>query len=50
MTRLRIMHTESQMEFGGQEIGTVREAKYLLKKGHDVVIACQPGSRIGERS
>jgi len=37
------------MEFGGQEIGTVREAKYLLEKGHDVVIACQPGSRIAER-
>ncbi len=49
MTRLRIIHTESQMEFGGQEIGTVREAKYLLKKGHDIVVACQPGSRIAER-
>ncbi len=47
--KLRIIHTESQMEFGGQEIGTVREAKYLLETGHDVVIACQPGSRISER-
>ncbi len=49
MTRLRIIHTECHMSFGGQEIGTVREAKYLLKKGHDVVIVCQPGSRIAER-
>ncbi len=37
------------MGLGGQEIGTVREAKYLLKKGHDVVIVCQPRSRIAER-
>lgn len=47
--KMKILHTESQMEFGGQEIGTVREAKYLLERGHDVVVACQPESRIWER-
>lgn len=45
---MRIVHTESHRGLGGQEIGTVREAKYLLRRGHEVLVVCQPSSRMAE--
>jgi glycosyltransferase involved in cell wall biosynthesis len=43
---LRILHTESSIGFGGQEIRILIEAKELRKKGYNVEIACQPNSWI----
>jgi len=45
---MRIVHTESHRGLGGQEIGTVREAKHLLKRGHEVLVVCQPKSRMAQ--
>ena len=46
-----VLHTESSLGLGGQEIRIVTEARWLLEHGWDVVIACQPASRLrGEAS
>src|SRR5437867_1091079 len=41
-----VLHTESSLGLGGQEIRIVTEARWLLEHGWDVVIACQPASRL----
>ena len=41
-----MLHTESSLGLGGQEIRIVTEARWLLEHGWDVVIACQPASRL----
>jgi glycosyltransferase involved in cell wall biosynthesis len=41
---MRILHTESHTDWGGQEIGTYEECLYLLEQGHQVMAACRPGS------
>ncbi len=44
--RLRILHTESSLGWGGQEIRVLTEACGVARRGHEVVIAAPPQSRI----
>lgn len=44
--RWRILHTESSRGFGGQELRILTEARWLREHGWDVLIACQPASRL----
>jgi glycosyltransferase involved in cell wall biosynthesis len=39
-----VLHTESSVGHGGQEIRTVAEARWLLAHGWGALIVCQPGS------
>ena len=39
-----VLHTESSRGYGGQEIRTVAEVRWLLAHGWDALIACQPDS------
>ncbi len=41
-----ILHTESSLGLGGQEMRIVTEARWLLAHGWAVLIACQPESRL----
>jgi len=41
-----VLHTESSVGFGGQEIRILTEARWLLAHGWRAVLACQPKSRI----
>jgi len=45
-----ILHTESSVGFGGQEIRIVAEARWLLDHGWRALIAGQPRSRLLEES
>jgi glycosyltransferase involved in cell wall biosynthesis len=44
--RLRILHTEASVGWGGQEIRILTEAQYFQAKGHEVLIAANAGSEI----
>ena len=44
---LAIVHTESSLGWGGQEIRVLSESQGLLRRGHDVKLLCAPGARIG---
>jgi glycosyltransferase involved in cell wall biosynthesis len=44
--KLRILHTEASVGWGGQEIRILTEAQYFLTKGHEVLIAANAGSEI----
>jgi len=46
MTHLRIVHTESSLGWGGQEIRILSEAQGLIRRGHDVKLLCAPQARI----
>jgi len=46
MKPLRIVHTESSLGWGGQEIRILSESQGLLRRGHDVKLLCPPQSRI----
>jgi glycosyltransferase involved in cell wall biosynthesis len=46
MKRLNILHTESSLGWGGQEIRILEEAKGLTGRGHRLIIACQPDSKL----
>lgn len=41
-----ILHTESSLGLGGQEIRILGEVRWLLDHGWNALIACQPGSRL----
>ncbi len=41
-----MLHTESSLGLGGQEIRILTESRWLLEHGWDVVVACQPASRL----
>src|SRR5260221_6106466 len=41
-----IVHTESSLGWGGQEISILSEAKALMGRGHEVSLLCPPESRI----
>jgi len=41
-----VLHTESSLGLGGQEIRILTESRWLLEHGWDVVVACQPASRL----
>ena len=43
---LRILHTEPSMELGGQEFRIINEVCGMVKRGHYVVLAVQPQSRL----
>ncbi len=40
----RILHTEWSKGWGGQEIRIIDESLAFIKKGYNMMIACQPGS------
>jgi len=44
--RLRILHTESSLGWGGQEIRVLTEARGVAARGHDVTLAAPAESRI----
>jgi glycosyltransferase involved in cell wall biosynthesis len=46
MKPLRIVHTESSLGWGGQEIRILSEAQGLIRRGHEVTLLCAPQSRI----
>jgi glycosyltransferase involved in cell wall biosynthesis len=48
--RLRILHTESSLGWGGQEIRVLTEARGVAQRGHDVAIAAPAPSRIFRES
>jgi hypothetical protein len=43
---LTILHTESSNGWGGQEIRILTEAEGMRRRGHRVLIAATPGSRL----
>lgn len=47
---LTILHTESSIGWGGQEIRVLTEALHLSARGHHVLIACPRESRLYERA
>lgn len=50
MRPLTILHTESSTGWGGQEIRIINESLGMIKRGHRVLIACQPRSVISRRA
>lgn len=46
---MKILHTESSMGWGGQEIRIILESQALCERGHEVLIAANPGSQIYSR-
>ena len=43
---MRIVHTESSLGWGGQEIRILSESQGLIRRGHDVKLLCPPEARI----
>jgi glycosyltransferase involved in cell wall biosynthesis len=43
---VRIVHTESSLAWGGQEIRILSEAQGLIRRGHDVKLLCPAEARI----
>ena len=43
---MRIVHTESSLGWGGQEIRILSEAQGLARRGHEVRLVCPPEARI----
>ena len=43
---MRILHTESSLGWGGQEIRILTEAAGMIGRGHEVTLACVHGARI----
>ena len=41
-----ILHTESSVGFGGQELRIVAESRWLASHGRPVLVAAQPGARL----
>lgn len=46
MKRLSIVHTESSLGWGGQEIRILSESQGLMRRGHEVRLLCPPEARI----
>ena len=46
MAPLRIVHTESSLGWGGQEMRILSEAQGMIRRGHDVQLLCPPQARI----
>ena len=46
MKPLRIVHTESSLGWGGQEMRILAESQGLIRRGHDVKLLCPPQARI----
>ncbi len=45
-TRIRVLHTESSLDLGGQELRVLREAEGMTKRGYPVILAVSPESRL----
>ena len=45
-TKYRILHTEWSSGWGGQEQRIILECRKAMERGHEALIACQPGSGI----
>src|SRR5215210_2656004 len=43
---MRIVHTESSLGWGGQEIRILSESQGMLRRGHEVKLLCPPEARI----
>ena len=43
---MRILHTESSLGWGGQEIRVLTEARGVARRGHEVAIAAPPEARL----
>jgi glycosyltransferase involved in cell wall biosynthesis len=43
---MRIVHTESSLGWGGQEIRILSESQGLAKRGHEIRLLCPPEARI----
>jgi glycosyltransferase involved in cell wall biosynthesis len=43
---MRILHTESSLGWGGQEIRVLTEARGVARRGHEVALAAPPEARI----
>ncbi|MSQ55546.1 MAG: glycosyltransferase family 1 protein [Betaproteobacteria bacterium] len=43
---MRIVHTESSLGWGGQEIRILSESQGLIARGHNVTLLCPPQARI----
>ncbi len=43
---MKILHTEASLGWGGQEIRILEEARGMIGRGHDVLLACDPAARI----
>ena len=43
---MRILHTESSRNFGGQELRVLEEMEWFQKRGHEVWLAAATGSGI----
>ena len=46
MARLRIVHTESSLGWGGQEMRILAESQGLIRRGHHVMLLCPRDARI----
>ena len=43
---MKLLHTEASRGWGGQEIRILTEARGVARRGHEVLLACDPESRI----
>lgn len=48
--KVRILHSESSLGWGGQEIRILTEAKIFSKYGHEVIVAADKNSLIAKRA
>ncbi len=48
--KIKVLHTESSLGWGGQEIRVLTEAKIFSKYGHEVIIAADKTSMIAKRA
>ena len=46
MTKLSIVHTESSLGWGGQELRILAESQGLARRGHELTLLCPPEARI----
>ena len=47
---MKVVHTESSLGWGGQEIRIVRESLGLISLGHEVEVCCSVGSQFRQRA
>jgi glycosyltransferase involved in cell wall biosynthesis len=50
MKRLRVLHSESSLGWGGQENRTLNEMIALRELGHEVCVLTQPGAKLAARA
>jgi len=46
MKPLKVVHTESSLGWGGQELRVLSESRGMIRRGHDVRLVCPPQARI----